>query len=248
MNKTKSLTIMAAIALLALAIGMTPGTSEAGKPRYKSASEETTFQKPVVVDNSTTAFSYYAELAPGKPDVYQVYANAGEAVHISMAAPQLDYLKSFTPTLALIGPGLVSTVDTKTLPITPPKGMEAIALDYKGDIGSRAATSDGATMTSYWQGQEYSGTYPQSGPYYILVWDKQGRGGKYIMSVGAQDEFGLFDLIKFPYTWLKLNLWYGNWLGIIVALVVLAAIIAGIVWLVRAQRKRSRPGNMGLGT
>src|SRR5205814_2596099 len=112
-------------------------------------------------------------------------------------------------------------------------------LNYTGDLATRPEISDPATMTGAWQGQEYKAVYPKASPYYILIWDKQGRGGKYIMSVGTQDDFGLFDLIKFPYTWAKLNIWFGNWVNLLVVLILLAAVVFAAVWFIGRRRRRT---------
>ena len=228
-----------AVGLVLLLFAFTAVSAEAGKPRYKYAGEQTSFDKPIVIDNSTTAFSYYAELASGQPDIYQVYAVGGEPAQISLAAPKSDDLKNFAPSMALIGPGITTNVPTNTLPVALPKGMGAVVLNYTGDLNNRPVISDPATMTGAWQGQEYRATYPKAAPYYILIWDKQGRGGKYIMTVGSQDDFGLFDLIKFPYTWAKLNIWFGNWLNLLLAVLIVVAVIFAVVWLVARRRRRT---------
>jgi hypothetical protein len=237
MNRVKLYAIVMGAVLLLLAF--TAVSAEAGKPRYKYAGQQSSFEKPIVVDNSTTAFSYYAELVSGESDIYQVYAIGGEPAQISLAAPKSDDLKGFTPSLALIGPGITTNVDTNTLPVSLPEGMGAIVLNYTGDLATRPEVSDPATMTGSWQGQEYKAVYPKAGPYYILIWDKQGRGGKYIMTVGTQDDFGLFDLIKFPYTWAKLNIWFGNWVNLLVAVLLLAAVVFAAVWLIGRRRRRT---------
>src|SRR6266581_8297087 len=106
-----------AVGLVLLLFAFTAVSAEAGKPRYKYAGEQTSFDKPIVIDNSTTAFSYYAELASGQPDIYQVYAVGGEPAQISLAAPKSDDLKNFAPSMALIGPGITTNVPTNTLPV-----------------------------------------------------------------------------------------------------------------------------------
>src|SRR5947207_15943034 len=123
MKRVKLYAIMVVAAMLLLTF--TAANAEAGKPRYKYADEHSSFQKPIVIDNSTTAFSYYAELVSGEADIYQVYAVGGEPAQISLAAPKSDDLKGFTPSLALIGPGITTNVATSTLPVSLAEGMGA---------------------------------------------------------------------------------------------------------------------------
>jgi hypothetical protein len=238
MSKVKSIHIIAAVVLL-LAIVLATEGAQAGKPRYKSSGQTTSFQQPIVVDNSTTAFSYYADLPAGQVDIYQVYALGGEPARISLAAPKTDDLKAFTPSLALVGPGISTNVPTSTLPVTLPPDMGAVVLNYTADPSTRPTASDPTAMASIWQGQEYRAVYPHPSPYYILVWDKQARPGKYIMTVGSQDDFGLFDLIKFPYTWAKLNIWLGNWSSLVVVILVAVVLAVALAWLASRRRRRA---------
>jgi hypothetical protein len=237
MNRVKPLHAIAAFVLL-LSLALTSANAQAGKPRYKSSGEKTSFQQPIVVDNSTTSFSYYADLPAGQVDIYQVYALGGEPARISLAAPKTDDLKAFAPSLALVGPGISTNVPTSTLPLALPPDTGAVVLNYTGDPSTRPTASDPTAMTAVWEGQEYRAVYPHPGAYYILVWDKQARPGKYIMTVGSQDDFGLFDLIKFPYTWAKLNIWLGNWLNLVIALLVIVVLAAAVTWLITRRRRR----------
>ena len=124
------------------------------------------------------------------------------------------------------------------LPVKPPTST-GVLIARPGAPQSRETVTDPVLFASYWKSQDARQTYPQDGPYYVVVWDEQGRGGKYVLSIGGQEEFGLFDLIKYPYTWTKQELWHGNWLAVLVALAVLALIVFGIVWLVRGSRRKA---------
>jgi hypothetical protein len=223
-----------------LAMLLAPGTSEAGRPVYKGASEDTSdLSHAKVADDSEAVYNYYAELAPGKADVYQVYARQGQAMNPRLLVPQSDDLKDFAPTLAIIGPGISSSVTAAqlaTLPVKPPT-TTGVLIANPGDPSAREATSDPILFASYWKGQEVNLTYPKDGPYYAVVWDQQRRGGRYVLSIGGQEEFGLFDLVKYPYTWTKLELWHGNWLAVLIAVIVLAALVFPILRLLRGRRR-----------
>ena len=58
--------------------------------------------------------------------------------------------------------------------------------------------------------------------------------------LGERDEFGLVDLIKYPYTWAKLQLWFGNWPALVIAAVVLVALVFLVVRLLSRRRQRAR--------
>src|SRR5438552_6330894 len=109
MTRTKMFWLSLLVAGLAMLLA--PGTSEAGRPVYKGASEDTSdLSRAKVVDDSEAVYNYYAELAPGKPDVYQVYARQGQAMNPRLLVPMSDDLKDFAPSLAVIGPGIPSSL------------------------------------------------------------------------------------------------------------------------------------------
>lgn len=249
-----------AVALGLIAVLLTPRTSEASSPIYKPSGEETSVDQPKVVPDSSVQWTYYAELAPGKVDVYQVYAQQGQQANPSLSVPKLDALNNFTPTVTLVGPGLSSAVtaantdsgvsatfiESNTLANYLPVGvgaklgeMPGVTIGYKGDPQARQVVSDGSTQISLWQGQSLKVDYPSTNVYYLIVWDKSDKGGQYVLSVGGEDESGLGDLIKTPYTWAKAHLWVGDTAPVIIAAIVLILIIAVVVFLlVKRPRKR----------
>jgi hypothetical protein len=244
MSKARAMWLAALIAGLAMLLA--PGTSEAGKPVYKNASEETSdLNHAKVVDDSAVVYNYYAELAPGKQDIYQVYAGQGEAINPRLWVPRSDDLKDFTPSLAIIGPGITSSVTADqlaALPVKPPTTTGVLIATFGGTGGGgtgagRKEVSDPILMATYWEDQHLDLAYPQDGPFYLVVWDPNKRGGKYVLTIGGQEDFGLFDLIKYPYTWAKLELWHGNWLAVLIATIVLVALVYFVVRGLRKRRK-----------
>ncbi|MBF6614548.1 MAG: hypothetical protein IVW55_15655 [Chloroflexi bacterium] len=248
-----------AVALGLIAMLLTPRTSEASSPIYKPSGEETSVDQPKVVPDASVRWTYYADLAPGKVDVYQIYAQQGQQANPSLAVPKISNLASFTPTMTLVGPGLSSTaaaantgpgvsvtyIPSNTLASYLPAGvgaklggMPGVTIDYTGDPQARQVVSDGSTQISLWQGQLLNMDYPSTSAYYLLVWDKSSKGGQYTLSVGGEDESGLGDVIKTPYTWAKAHLWVGDTVPVIISAIVLILIIAAIVFLlVRRPRK-----------
>ena len=255
MLKTRFAWTTIAMALMLLAL--TPGTGEAHTPRYKSAGEDiSSFERPKVVDDSAVSYAYYAELVPGKVDIYQVYATAGQALNPALLLPKMDELRTFTPTIAIIGPAITTTVASAlveggTASIIPLSGLPiaptnvstntgAIVIENGVDVQNRPTEFEPFTQTSYWKGQAYKTSYPQYAAYYIMVWDRLGRGGKYVLTVGEREEFGLFDLVKFPYTWAKLQLWFGNWLSLVISAIIVLFIAFLLLRLIQRRRKVTR--------
>jgi hypothetical protein len=245
-------TLLLSMALAILVSALAPAVTHAQRPVYKGAAEDrSSFGNAKVVDDPQTLFAYYADLAPGRPDIYQVYAIQGQPFNTTLRIPMSDDLKTFTPSMALIGPGIGKPVTSANsgvndLPVKPPTATGTLTngvliVDYKGDAANRGTYSEPFSFASYWNGQEVRQTFPYDGPYYVVVWDKQKRGGKYVLTIGDKDDFGLLDLVKYPYTWVKLQLWFGNWLALGVAVVILAALVFLIIRLVSMRRKSSPP-------
>jgi hypothetical protein len=259
--------VVLALLMGAIVLALTPGTSLANKPIYKGADEDISdFSHAKVVPDSAVAWSYYADLAPGKVDIYQIYATGGQVANPTLLVPMLDNLKEFTPTLAFVGPGLglgstipITNTNVPSVPvagqplphISPnpndlplplpggmPKNTGVFIVDYAGDINSRPTQPDPFTQLAYWKGEQVPANYPQDGVYYVLVWDRLGRGGKYMLALGGADEFGLADTIKFPYTWAKAHIWSGDALSPLIAGLVVLLIIVGLV-LLAARRRRT---------
>src|SRR5690242_3596368 len=126
-----------AVAVMALA----PGTSQAQRPVYKGAGENrSSFDNPKVVDDSVTKYAYYAELAQGRPDIYQIYAQRGQLFNASLMVPQSDDLKTFAPSMALIGPGIgkpATSIPAGALPVKPPTSTGVLIADFAGDPATR---------------------------------------------------------------------------------------------------------------
>lgn len=178
-------------------------------------------------------------------DIYTVYAQPGQPGSVRLLVPKLDHLKDFAPTVALVGPGIPTNVPTDTLPFrlsdslsaSLPYETGAMLLEYAGDPQSRPTEVDASLQTTYWKGPEHKFEFAQAAPYHIVVWDESGREGKYVLVVGTRDRFGLFDLIKFPYTWVKIHAWLGDWLILAIVGIALLLIIIGIARLRRRRRQ-----------
>ena len=54
------------------------------------------------------------------------------------------------------------------------------------------------TGTQDWILVEETVTLPESGTYYVVAWDPGHRTGKLAVAVGAVEEFGLGDILRFP--------------------------------------------------
>jgi hypothetical protein len=64
------------------------------------------------------------------------------------------------------------------------------------------------TQTSYWGRQEIELNLPETGTYYLIVWNPDGEAGKYVLDTGTAEVFGPADLLRFPIWWLSTRVYF----------------------------------------
>lgn len=235
---TRRRALWAAVGLAVVSMLLIASTSEAHQPIYKYASEDiSTFAHAKVVDSAEISYAYYAELLPGGADIYEIYTRPGQVANPCLLVPMQDRLKDFTPTMAIVGPGITSTSTLAGLPDSLDGSVRGLVLDYKHDLSNRPVEFEPFTQTSYWKDQEYRGTYPGYGPYFVLVWDKMNRGGRYVLTLGQEEQVSPADVLKFPYRWVKLHIWFSDWTALGVATLVVMVVVYALVRLVLRRRQ-----------
>ena len=168
-----------------------------------------TREEPIIVSNHKLSWAAYNQLTtPNDVDYYRFQAQQGDKIYASLLVPEIERLKEFNPDLALIGPSLNSdyaelsrTEVVDKLNFGPEEGV--IIKQYS------KLTSDlffePFTQTSYWKKQKLIITAPASGTYYLTVFSSKEEVGKYVLSIGQQEKWGLKDIIQFPKIWWKVR-------------------------------------------
>ncbi len=182
------------------------------------------------IPDPTTSFAYYRNFDGGDfAHLYEVDGTGGQAFHAGINIPQLEGLESYGVSLALFGPGL---------PEVDPAGLPAAAADLAGQGGlmveSRVSEDfyEPFTQTNYWGRQSLDVTFPETGTYYLAIWQPDGAPGKYVLDTGREEVFGPGDILRFPVWWWNTRAYFDQlpnlWLP---ALAILAVITAagGIV-------------------
>ena len=93
------------------------------------------------------------------------------------------------------------------------------------------------TQTNYWGRQEINLNLPSAGTYYLLVWQPDGKAGKYVLDTGRAEVFGPGDLFRFPIWWVRVHIFFGHgpWLALAAALILLAV---GLLVIRKRYRKK----------
>ncbi len=215
-----------------------------------------------VIPNPTTSFAYYREITvPEQVHVYQFQANAGQFFHAGINIPQIEGLEEYGVTMALVGPGLApiseeqlgfhggveghahDDVPHNDVPHSSVQPPAALMADIQsGAIGGLVLESvtgedfyEPFTQTRYWGRQTVELDLPQSGTYHLMIWNPEGKLGKYVLDTGTEEVFGPEDLLRFPIWWLNTRVYFEQtpWF-----LRVFMSLFAGALGLVAYRRRQ----------
>jgi hypothetical protein len=130
---------------------------------------------------------------PGQVDYIAFTAKKGDEFHAFTVNPNKNGAKEFTPSFALIGPGLPAP--TGAVPFIVPQADGAQVFTTPTDRGfSDEQFGYGALLET----PEQVVTLPADGQYYAAVFDPQNKSGHYILSIGqSEDETLIPDIEKY---------------------------------------------------
>lgn len=136
------------------------------------------------VKDPTVSTALYATLdRRNDVDYVRFTGRAGQSILIGLTIPQIEGQETFTPTFALIGPGLPAT----RLParIATPTGTGASIL--RPAPGEPTSFYEPFSRTRYWERQEDRFMLPVDGEYWVAVWSDAGQVGRYTLVVGDRE-------------------------------------------------------------
>lgn len=200
--------MMRRILLAILAVACSSSAVLAHKPL--DTSQPATKEEPIVIRDHQSSWVAYNRLAGSKDvDYYLLPAvKEGDPIDALLLIPVIDRLAEFRPVLALLGPGLplaTGGIPEETIAdyikITPPEGGV-----FKTSAQTPKIFFEPFTQTKYWERQSLHLTAPVSGQYYLAVFDPQGRGEKYVLSIGKQENWKFKDVFAFPRIWWQVRI------------------------------------------
>ena len=164
------------IALFALS-----AAASAHQPFFED--KEFTSEYPGHVKDPTISTAMYATLeTPNDVDYYSFNGSKGQSILLSITIPQITGQDNFTPTMALMGPGLPPG-DLPSL-IMKPQDSGVLILPSPANA---TAFFEPFSRTSYWTRQEQSVRLPANGSYSTAVWDDKGQVGRYVFVIGDRE-------------------------------------------------------------
>lgn len=174
----------AQILVIALLIFLVPASAH--QPFFEE--KDFTSKNPGLIKDPTVSTAMYSTLeTPDDVDYYSFNGTIAQSIMLSITIPQITGQDNFTPTMALIGPGLPSGDLPKIVAIDHKKGDGILVLPAP----TNATTFfEPFSRTSYWTRQEGYVELPANGGYSVAVWDDRGQVGRYVFVIGDREVLG----------------------------------------------------------
>lgn len=103
---------------------------------------------------------------------------------------------------------------------------------------------DPFTQTTYWKRQEIKTNLQQIGTYYVVVFtDDQHQEnyveGKFSLAIGQLEDFSFLDYMTIlPYSWVKVKLFFEDYISIVIYAVILICILLFITKIILSRFRR----------
>lgn len=145
------------------------------------------------VENIDHSIVVYQELACAARQVWLSFdiPNDGAELYVQLGVPVIERLANYSPTIAVVAPGLPAP--SAEVPFTIPAGMGLRVIES----GPRPLFHEPFTNTDSWILAEVTMALPVHGKGYVVAWDARGESGKLWVAVGKAEKFGLGDLLRF---------------------------------------------------
>lgn len=174
--------VMTTLMIAAFLLLATVRPAEAHQPFFED--EDWTPDTAYRVNDPTVSTALYATLdRRGDVDYVRFSGRAGQSILVGLTIPQIEGQETFTPTLALIGPGLPATRLPARIETPPDTG----AVVLRAAPGEPASFFEPFSRTSYWERQEEHFVLPVDGEYWVAVWSETRQVGRYTLIVGDRE-------------------------------------------------------------
>jgi hypothetical protein len=175
MNRGSILSVLV-MALLLLSV-----SASAHQPFFED--REFSSDNPGHIKNPTISTAMYASLeTPTNVDYYTFKGSMGQSILLSITIPQIPGQENFSPTMALIGPGLPPGDLPKQIMRQKDSGVLILP-----SPANATAFFEPFSRTSYWTRQEQYVRLPANGSYSVAVWDDSGQVGRYVFVIGDRE-------------------------------------------------------------
>ena len=196
---------------------------------------------PIAPDDSTTlatateiidpwkSWFYYTELSTGEAHYYRFDASEGERIRFMLNLPLEEGDRGFNPIFIFMGPG-VTDIGSPPVTIEVPPGAGVMVIEPS----TLEPEFEGFTPISQYMTVDLNMSAPETGTYYIAVYDETG-GGRYALVSGYVEAYTLIGWIMVPLDVFIILQWTGqNLLFIIMPYFV--PLVLGVIFLLWKHR------------
>ncbi len=140
-------------------------------------------------------------------DVVTFDYQAGQMMRGIIFIPVNDDLHAFSPSLALVGPGLPAPEEK--LPFAIPAGMGAVI----AHSDANETYFDIFTQINFYPRAKVEAIAPQNARYYIVVFGKPVGSSRYALDVGIMETYAPDVLARYPINWWEVRdvMRWGHW-------------------------------------
>jgi len=219
-----------ALGLVLLVIAATPVVAHV--PAFPA--DNTSPADAVTVPNPTKSWVFYDRLAACGTVYYRVTVPDDTRFVVSVFTP---IGTTVTPSIAVLEPGS-ATPSSAPPQVSVPDGMTVTT--YPGE-GPSVPTFEPFTPSAIAETATVDRTVDTGGTYLIAVYDAANRSGPVGVTVGYREEFSATEFLRVPFDVVRIHLWAGQPLVLVIAPWVLA-VLGGIAAVARrGPRHWTRP-------
>ena len=149
-------------------------------------------QTAVKINNPEVSQVIYRSLSNQTPRLWlEIEAKKDFELFVQIGIPVIDKLKYFRPSFVVLGPGLPEI----SVPFTIPKNIGGKI--FPTDKVEPEFFHEHFTKTDSWILRGETIVLPSSGKHYVVAYSPSKKKGKFWLSVGNQEKFGLLDWLSF---------------------------------------------------
>ena len=220
---------IAALLFVLVLIGATPAY---GHKLISHNDSHRSFDEALQIPDHKISWAIYENLGANEAKFYTFDAKHGDSFYASIVIPKISGLENYSPTLALVGPGVF---EYDEIPYETQLGVEKFL--FEGKFPGREFYEPFGQVT-YYERQEIKTEIIADGQYFIVVIDENNQSGKYSLAIGTIEDFSGGDFFTIlPKAWLDTKLFVNDYLSIGILISILIAITFIPTLIVFRKRK-----------
>ncbi|MHA2351925.1 MAG: hypothetical protein ACXABX_02260 [Candidatus Thorarchaeota archaeon] len=198
-----------------------------------SAQDGETLETAFFIEEPTKSWVIYSKLhGDGHPQYFAFEMEAGTRIRMLLSIPVTADPVSFTPSIALMGPGIANSSSIPgDLEIPESSGVMVIESD------SATPTYEGFTPTVFYALIDIDMQAPATGEYYFVVYEPD-DGGLFSVALGYIESFTLSEWLFVPLNVMKIHQWNGQSILSILAPMIATLVIGMVLLLYRKDEHR----------